>query len=208
MTIDYPVPGPPTGPPGMSGHPHPGDWSSQGPDPMQPPPSILDVPLSLMRRIKRPNSPEAGTADENRTDTEDIRKVTVALPEKLSRCLAALEAAIPSCEGKLAVVAQGREEIKGEGARDHYSQAELDLKKKLNGLLGMRERIYELAVNMNDSLEEMLRELHVGVESWEDQDLDEEPPKRPKVSKPAMREPDSKPPSKDEELDDLAEIDL
>ncbi|MGB2987958.1 MAG: hypothetical protein WBE26_18980 [Phycisphaerae bacterium] len=139
---------------------------------------------------------------------EDARKAVGALPGKLSACLAALEAAISRCERNLATVARDGKEIKSEGARDHYSQADVKLEQERSRLLGIRENVYQLAASMNDTLNQVMKELGVGVKSGQNQPSGGKPVNQPKAAKPAAQAPDSKPPGKDAELDGLSKIDL
>ena len=208
MTIDYPVPGPPTGPPGVSGHPRPGDWSGQEPNPVRAPLEPAQPPLQPMPPIERPNPRDVVSKEKTPMSKEDARKAAGALPGKLSACLAALGAAISRCERNLATVARDEKQIKSEGARDHYSQADAKLEQERSRLLGMRESVYQLAASMNDTLDQVMKEMGAGVKSGQNQPSGGKPLNQAKAAKPAGQAPDSKPPGKDAELDGLSKIDL
>jgi len=208
MTIEYPVPGPPTGPPGVSGHPRPGDWSGQEPNPMRAPLEPAQPPFPPMPRIERPNPRDVLSKEKAPMSKEDARKAAGALPGKLSACLAALEAAISRCERNLATVARDGKEIKSEGARDHYSEADARLEQERSRFLGVRENVYQLAASMNDALNQVMNEMGAGVKSGQDQPSSGKPVNQPKAAKLGAHAPDSKPPGKDAELDGLSKIDL
>ena len=211
MTIDHPVPGRPLSSAGVGGHSGPPLWPAPRPDPLEvlvPASQLPSPPMKLPLPPVRPDSRDADPAKKTPASKEDARKAVGALPGKLSACLAALKAAISRCERNLATVARDQKKIKSEGARDHYSQAEAKLEQEHSRLLGIREHVHQLAVSMNDALNQVMNELGAGVKSRRNQPSSGKPVNQPKAAKPAAHAPDSKPPGKDAELDGLSKIDL
>ena len=215
MTIDHPVPGRPLSSAGVGGHSGPPFWPAPRPDPLevlvpasQLPSPPMQLPLPPVRRPERPDSRDADPAKKTPASKEDAGKAVGALPGKLSACLAALEAAISRCERNLATVARDEKQIKSEGARDHYSEADAKLEQERSRLLGIREHVYQLAMSMNEALNQVMSEMGAGVKSRQNQPSGGKPVNQPKAAKPAAQAPHSKPPGKDAELDGLSKIDL
>lgn len=149
------------------------------------------------RTIPMANSgqPDFSAIEQGYTHQRDIQPIIQSLSGKISECLNAIEAEIQREKSNLAIVNRHEGEIKSDEAREHYFQAEATLAGKYEEYLAKRENIYQLVMNMDQALQEIVVGLNIRGFSKQDT-LSPHPGPSTRPESPATSVAQKTPPSK------------
>jgi len=103
--------------------------------------------------MARPDYAATGT---RHASGQDIRQIIQALPGRADQALTRVESEIRRCRRNIDVVIRHEGEISSPEAVGHYLQAEAELAGKHERYLAMRERIYQLAVDFDAALGQVI----------------------------------------------------